>query len=68
MAKKVVEGQEEDDGQQQKKITEKKERQDQKDQKVLLQVCWLCTISGHENQVKNSVENPSKNLFLQEGK
>lgn len=50
--KKVVEGQEEDDGQQ-KKITKKKECQDQKDQKVLLQVCWLCTISGHENRVKN---------------
>nr|KAF6435966.1 MAP7 domain containing 3 [Rousettus aegyptiacus] len=36
VVKKVVEGQEEDDGQQ-KKITKKKECQDQKDQKVLLQ-------------------------------
>ncbi|XP_015448931.1 MAP7 domain-containing protein 3 [Pteropus alecto] len=56
VAKKVVEGQEEDDGQQQKKITEKKERQDQKDQKVLLQE-EDATIKAQEETDKRKKEH-----------
>lgn len=56
MAKKAVEGQEEEflkseDGQGQKEVKPKKEYQDQEDQKVLLQVCWPYTLSGDENQI-----------------
>lgn len=53
MAEKEVEDQEVfskfDNGQRQKKIKKKKRCQDQQNQKVLLQVCWLCILSGDKN-------------------
>lgn len=52
VAKEAFGGQEEfsefDSGQQQKEM-KKKGCQDQENQKVLLQVCWVCTLSGDEN-------------------
>lgn len=62
VAEKAVEGQQEEflkveDEQQQKEI-KKKDCPDPEDQKVLLQVCWLSTLSGVENQILKFIGNP----------
>lgn len=70
VAEKAVEGQQEEfskveDEQQQKEI-KKKDCPDPEDQKVLLQVCWLSTSSGVENQILKFIGNPRQKSVFQE--